>query len=327
MISKPGVITEKKSNKSDFPVSVAVITYNSSKYLLETLQSINAQTYPEIELVISDDCSTDSTINICKNWIKENEKRFLSTKIIEVEKNTGIPANCNRAVMGSSATWVKIIAGDDILDKDCIRNFVNYVSNNPETSIVSSSIRLFFGTFSEENFGRIINTGESAFFADDISASHQYYMLLRKNFIHGPSTFIKKCIIEEVGGFDEKHKLLEDYPMFLKLTRAGHKVFGLNKITVYYRRHDNTVLRHNGNSIFSDYYLKIRSFELEYIYPNIPLPERCARNMEYTRLRLIDLLGANKDNTFGRLLTLITNFINPGRLILNNALKKSLRRQ
>lgn len=51
-------------------VSVIVITYNSSKYVLETLNSVAAQTYDNIELIISDDCSVDNTVEICRNWLK-----------------------------------------------------------------------------------------------------------------------------------------------------------------------------------------------------------------------------------------------------------------
>lgn len=51
-------------------VSVIVITYNSSKYVLETLNSVAAQTYDNIELIISDDCSKDNTVEICRNWLK-----------------------------------------------------------------------------------------------------------------------------------------------------------------------------------------------------------------------------------------------------------------
>ena len=54
-------------------VSISVITYNSSKYILDTLDSVKAQTYPNLELVISDDCSTDNTIDLCKDWVKRTK--------------------------------------------------------------------------------------------------------------------------------------------------------------------------------------------------------------------------------------------------------------
>ena len=69
-------------------VSIIVITYNSAKYVLETLESARAQTYQNIELIISDDGSQDNTVEMCKDWLSENNKCFVSTELLTVEKNT-----------------------------------------------------------------------------------------------------------------------------------------------------------------------------------------------------------------------------------------------
>lgn len=53
-------------------VSIQVVTYNAAKTILETLESIKAQTYPPIELIISDDCSRDNTVEICREWVMDN---------------------------------------------------------------------------------------------------------------------------------------------------------------------------------------------------------------------------------------------------------------
>ena len=74
-------------------VTVSVITYNSAKYVAETLESIKNQSYPNLILQISDDCSTDNTIDICKSWINKNKDRFVKTKIIVSEYNTGVNGN------------------------------------------------------------------------------------------------------------------------------------------------------------------------------------------------------------------------------------------
>lgn len=78
-------------------VSIPVITYNSAKTVIETLDSIKAQTYPNIELIISDDCSTDDTVQLCREWIEKNGERFERTELISVTKNTGVSGNNNRA--------------------------------------------------------------------------------------------------------------------------------------------------------------------------------------------------------------------------------------
>jgi alpha-1,3-rhamnosyltransferase len=95
-------------------VSIIVITYNSGRYVLETLNSIWYQTYEDMELVVSDDFSTDDTLVLCKKWIAAHKTRFTSCKIIESDENNGITKNCNRGLYASSGQWVKIIAGDDV---------------------------------------------------------------------------------------------------------------------------------------------------------------------------------------------------------------------
>lgn len=67
-------------------VSVAVVTYNSSKTVLETLDSIYNQTYPNLELIVSDDCSPDNTVEICREWIAGHSRRFIRTELLTVEK-------------------------------------------------------------------------------------------------------------------------------------------------------------------------------------------------------------------------------------------------
>lgn len=68
--------------EQDILVSVVVITYNSEKYILETLESIKTQSYKNLELIISDDCSKDDTVMICRDWLDKEGERFIRTKLI-----------------------------------------------------------------------------------------------------------------------------------------------------------------------------------------------------------------------------------------------------
>ena len=109
-------------------VSVIVVSYNSEKTIEETLNSIKSQSYDNIELIISDDGSKDNTIDICKRWLQINGKVFSCYQLITVELNSGIPANCNRSLKASNADWVKFIAGDDTLKRDCVKENVKYIN-------------------------------------------------------------------------------------------------------------------------------------------------------------------------------------------------------
>lgn len=62
-------------------VTIAVVTYNSSQTILETLESVKEQTYKNIELIISDDCSSDNTTDICQKWLQKNAIFFSNVQI------------------------------------------------------------------------------------------------------------------------------------------------------------------------------------------------------------------------------------------------------
>ena len=67
---------------SNILVSVNVVTYNSSKTVLETLESIKSQTYERLELIVTDDHSKDDTVQVCQKWIAENQNRFVRAKLV-----------------------------------------------------------------------------------------------------------------------------------------------------------------------------------------------------------------------------------------------------
>ena len=123
-------------------VSIIVITYNSAKYVVETLESAKAQTYRDIELIISDDCSSDDTVEICKNWMTDNLERFVRTELITFDHNTGISSNCNRGLTAAKGEWVKFIAGDDVLLDKCIGLNINYVKKHSEIEVLHSDVIL-----------------------------------------------------------------------------------------------------------------------------------------------------------------------------------------
>lgn len=229
-------------------VTVVVITYNSEKYVLETLESIKSQTYADIELIVSDDCSKDNTVAIAERWLNENKDRFIDTKLITTEVNTGIPANCNRGWKAAKGEWIKYIAGDDTLKIDAIESFVEFIDKNAETKIVHSNIDMYVDDFTEKNFKSIYS---SAFFNEKLSIDKQFGLLSLRSFIPAPSVIINKGLLEELSGFDETIPLCEDYPFWLKVNDAGYLFYYLDKVTANYRLHNASVSTSSENHLFS----------------------------------------------------------------------------
>ena len=178
-------------------VTIAVVTYNSSPFVIETLESIKYQSYPDLELVISDDASTDDTVIKAKEWLakKENIQRFQRIELITVPKNTGVSANCNRCIEAATSDWVKFIAGDDILLPNCIEDNMVFVVQNPEAKIIFSQVKVYQDTFLEQDY---LKTTPQDFpdnlMQDELTAKDQFQMLLECDRIHyTPSYFFNKA--------------------------------------------------------------------------------------------------------------------------------------
>ena len=249
MIKNESKIKNKVNDNSDLLVSIIVITYNSSKYVLETLESAKAQTYQNIELIVSDDCSTDNTVEICNDWLDANKERFTSIKLITFKVNTGVAPNCNRGVKASSAKWIKIIAGDDILLENCIKDNIDFIKTRKDCVWVCS--KLFIksnGSLSQENHTRLIR-------ALKINTQNEYIkQMLILDFISSPSVFISKDIIVKNGFFNEQIPMMEDTPFWLKLFQNGYSLDFLNKETVIYRYSESSISQYANKVINSSFY-------------------------------------------------------------------------
>jgi alpha-1,3-rhamnosyltransferase len=220
-------------------VSVPVITYNSSKTILETLESIKAQTYPNIELIISDDCSKDNTVEICQQWVEQNKNRFVRAVVLTSPINTGVSGNCNRSKDACQGDWIKGIAGDDALLPICIEAYIDYVTKNPDAIYVFSKVEVFGGT--EEQRKRIIALENYDFFS--WSSEQQYdYLTLNRNCIYAMTSFYNKKSIKNLGlTNDERIPLLEDWPKWIRLTQMGIKLHFVDEVLVKYRMSDNAL--------------------------------------------------------------------------------------
>ena len=101
-------------------VSVVVLAYRSADTIIETLESIKKQTYPKIELIVTDDGSPDNTVEVVEHWMKDNKGCLSDMKLVTTEKNTGLPSNINRGLQAATGMYYKGIAGDDYLTEDAI---------------------------------------------------------------------------------------------------------------------------------------------------------------------------------------------------------------
>lgn len=225
-------------------VSVVVVTYNSSKTIIETLESVKEQTYPNIELVISDDCSVDDTVDICEQWIEVNKGSFSSTILIKSKINTGVPANLNRGIKKAHGLWIKSIAGDDLLKPESIHTYLSYAKKNG-FEICFARLELFPGTqdmyvSGYKNLEYIYKPLKT------YNRRTQYLTSLFRHILPGPGLFYKRELWEKIGGFCEKYTRSEELAFQVKVFERV-PVFFINEFLVKWRQRDNS-LCHQSNS-------------------------------------------------------------------------------
>ena len=290
-------------------VSVGILTYNSAKYIAEALESVKAQTYENIELIISDDCSKDNTVEICQKWIEENKARFVNTTLLTVEKNTGTSANGNRRLAACKGEWLKGLAGDDALFPDSIEKFVKYVATNPEIKFVVGNVREYKNSFDESNvvIGHMDKYNNNVFF--DKSAEEQFRMMLHGNSFIPPAGFYNIAVIRKLGGYDEKYGILEDFPFYLKVLKAGYKFYKIDENITKYRSSDTNVfgrmdILFNYKHVYYDYLVR-----KDLCYPYYTLRERISTYTNFASFRIMYRLGLTKRTRLNKLVLVLIHLM------------------
>lgn len=184
-------------------VSVITVCYNSSKTILDTINSINKQTYLDIEHVFVDGQSKDSTLKI----IKENSKRnptFIS------EPDSGIYDAMNKGILLCKGEVVFIINSDDVLyDKFTIKNVIEAFERNPKSDIIFGSIKI-----SEQN--NLFQTKRNWKATD----------FIKNSFIRGwhpphPGFVVKKKCYDDFGLFNASYKIASDFNLMYRFLEVN----------------------------------------------------------------------------------------------------------
>lgn len=226
-------------------VTVCIITYNSSEYIIEALDSVFEQTYQNIELVVTDDCSNDNTVEICHQWTSDHAHRFVHAEVVTAEKNTGVSANCNRGIRKGTGEFVKLFAGDDRLLPNCIEDNVRYMLEHEDADMLFSDMQLF-------------GQGQDG---TDIISPAIYFRCFNKyqfriwqlvfSLLPAPSCFMKREVYNRLGGYDEEIPFMEDKPFWVKAIWADSVIRYLPITTVQYRQNPNALSQSKHSSTFN----------------------------------------------------------------------------
>jgi len=209
-------------------VSVCLPMYNGSQFLKEALTSIAAQTYPNIELIVSDDASSDNGLEIVSRF------RESVNFPVEIFKHTpqGIGANWNHCLEKSSGVYIKYIFQDDILKPTCIEEMVEAFENNARLGLVSCKRSIIVEEGSDplkiqdwkSKYGNLQKQFETNY-SKDVLLTKKIFR--RKDFFKTPLNKIgepslvlfRKSIVEEMGCFNEDLKQDLDYEYWYRILR------------------------------------------------------------------------------------------------------------
>jgi glycosyltransferase involved in cell wall biosynthesis len=205
-------------------VSVIIPAYNSEKYIAETLRSVIAQSYKNLEIIVVDDASTDNTLQVV-----ESMDITRPIAVIKKEKNSGAAASRNLGYKYSKGSLIKCLDADDFIDSEMITNQVALVVD--ENNIISAQ----WGRFVNDDINTFKLSPETCWQTmpsnDWVCASWR-----NANAMTNPGIFlIPRKIIEKAGLWDETLSLLDDTEYFMKTILATDKVIFSSNSTLYYR--------------------------------------------------------------------------------------------
>jgi len=211
-------------------VSVIVSSYKNSEYLDDCLDSIFSQTYDNIELIVSNDCSDDFDENAIRLYIENNKTDIIRNVIINKnERNLGTVKHCNTLLNLSSGNYVMFIACDDAYNNsDVIKAMVNGFKIVPadvmsivgQTEMRDKDLNKCMRLYTDENIQRLINSLSPYEFYENYLTIEPYFP--------GGGRIYKKEAFEKYGKFDEKYYLVEDWTSSIMHAKQGMRTYFLD---------------------------------------------------------------------------------------------------
>ena len=200
--------------------SIVLTNYNSEDYIEDALKSIYDQDYNNIELIITDDCSKlfpKSKIERIINK-KNNIKRL---KFIINSENIGTVKTLSKALDEVTGEYVLFFASDDVLaSNDLLKKYVNIFDENNSINVLTSN-----SVNCDEDLNIIDNNKKRKKLKkiNKMSVKNIYSSLCITNFLGAGSTCFRTKVLKKYG-LNKEYKYLEDWPLWLNLTRNNERI-------------------------------------------------------------------------------------------------------
>lgn len=290
-------------------VSVAIITYNQKEYLKECIESILEQDYTNIEIVIADDCSTDGTQEMLREYDREYPNKFV---LKLSDKNQGITKNSNLAHFACSGKYIAWMGGDDLMLPEKIKKQVDYMESNQDCTICYHNLDVFQSETNETLY--FLN--RKSHYEGDVNT------IIKFGCFNGAcSTMIRKNKAP-INGFNELLPIASDWLYWVECLHNGGTINYINEVLGRYRRHNNNVTGKTKNITQNDldhlnscnFILSLNNLYLKNIYYRHSSIIRGLRyKLNYSNCLIQSL---KLDFNFKSLVGLIVNLVTFGKIKL-----------
>jgi len=212
-------------------ISIITATHNSQATLKDTIESVLNQKCGNIEYIIIDGASTDSTLEIVQSYKESFKKAGIDFRYIS-EPDNGIYDAMNKGIRMATGDWIGILNSDDWYHHLAVSELLKIQVKN-EFSIISA------------NMNKVDKNGKILKVLYNKKDLQKY--IKRTMPINHPATFVNRKVYEEIGNFNCKYRLSADYDLILRAYNAGvHFVF-MDSIIVNMR---NSGATHQIRNIF-----------------------------------------------------------------------------
>lgn len=241
-------------------VSILIPVYNREKIINETIESALEQTYENIEIIVVDNCSTDNTYEICREY----EKKDRRVKVYKNEKNIGPVRNWLKCLKYSNGEYVKFLWSDDWLDNDFIEKTVYYLEDK-DVAFAYSSTYIVCGdnrklTYDLYDFNKIYDVeifSQLSIMGGNVPVSPGCAIYRREDVVDNLMVEIPNDDSLVFNKFGAGNDLL----LFLLPLHKYKKIAYVNSTKSYFREHNNSFTCSNNLGLYYDwarlYYLNV----------------------------------------------------------------------
>lgn len=213
-----------KNDTAQEKISVIMPCYNSEKYISKAIDSVLEQTYPNVELIIIDDGSTDGSLAIINEYISANRGNI----VLVQQANLGPYPARNNGIRHATGQLIAFLDADDYWHEECLTKLHQSLSNN-------SHDLSYCGW---QNVGQG-GPGNAPFIPPKYEETdiHQQFIRGCPWPIHAALT--RKKIIDLVGGFSERYFSSMDYDLWIRISALTQKISIVPEVLAFYRWHDS----------------------------------------------------------------------------------------